>query len=149
MGYDDVIYKHLGGASKVEKYIAALWVHVQAYYCHPSLTSKVLVERMPGIKHYKGKDLSDRKLSKMKKETVNDLDGADLMLYMSGNCNRCSTGGGKAYKGSVCNSEDKYKQSICRYGRSQARTASTLAHEIGHNLGMRLILFTYSPHIQA
>ena len=53
-------------------------------YCHSSLGSKVLVERLPGIKHYAGKTLvaSGAKLSEMFDLTVSDIGSADLMLYM-------------------------------------------------------------------
>ena len=46
--------------------------------------SKVLVERLPGIKHYAGKTLvaSDDKLNEMFDLTASDIGSADLMLYM-------------------------------------------------------------------
>jgi hypothetical protein len=48
------------------------------------LGSKVLVERLPGIKHYVGRTLvaSGAKLSEMFGSTVSDIGSADLMLYM-------------------------------------------------------------------
>ena len=55
IGYDDGILGHLKSASEVEKYIGNIWTHVQAYYCHPSLGSKVKVERVGAIKHIEGK----------------------------------------------------------------------------------------------
>ena len=46
--------------------------------------SKVLVERLPGIKHYAGKTLvaSGAKLEEMFALTASDIGSADLMLYM-------------------------------------------------------------------
>ena len=32
--------------------------HPQVYFRHPSLTSKIYIERLPGMKHYKGIDLN-------------------------------------------------------------------------------------------
>ena len=75
----------MGGASQAEAYIAATWPHIQVSYCHSSLGSKVLVEKLAGIKHYAGKDLeaSSAKLQEMFTDTANDLGSADLMLYMA------------------------------------------------------------------
>jgi len=50
VGYDDGFKTKVGGTSQAEEYIAATWPHIQASYCHSSLGSKVLVERLPGIK---------------------------------------------------------------------------------------------------
>ena len=55
MGYDDGILGHLKSASEVENYIGKIWTHVQAYYCHPSLGSKVQVDRVGAITHIAGK----------------------------------------------------------------------------------------------
>ena len=120
-------------------YIAAAWVHIQAYYCHPTLGSKVLVERLPGMKHYPGVDLSDKKLTKMHAHSRDDLGDADLMLYVEfdPSCAYCTFGGGRAYIGEICvNGYDWLKQSINLYGTSHALIAESMAHEIGHNLGM-------------
>ena len=75
---------HLGGASETEAYIASIWTHLQVNYCHSTLGSKVLVERLPGIKHYAGMNLKadGAGLQSMYSNTENDLNGADLMLYM-------------------------------------------------------------------
>ena len=95
---------------------------------------------MPGIKHYRDVDLSDRDLQKMYSHTERDLDGADLMMYIGGSkCKRCSSGGGIAYMRAVCQNQkrsQKYKQGISLWGQSHASVADTVAHEIGHNLGM-------------
>ena len=84
VGYDDGFKTKVGGTSQAEAYIAATWPHIQVSYCHSSLGSKVLVERLPGIKHYAGKTLvaSGAKLSEMFDLTVSDIGSADLMLYM-------------------------------------------------------------------
>ena len=44
----------LESAENVEAYIASIWTHLQTNYCHSTLGSKVLVERLAGIKHYSG-----------------------------------------------------------------------------------------------
>merc|ERR1712223_1015832 len=140
VGYDDGVKNELGGKSKVEAYIAAIWTHMQVNYCHKSLGSKVLVERLPGIKHYKGMKLKGdgNSLRKMQSHTVSDLGSADLMLYIGYNGPNYLQGGGIAYKPAVCEptSYNKYKQSINVYGTSHSHMGALLAHEVGHNLGM-------------
>ena len=129
----------LGGASQTEAYIASIWTHLQANYCHSSLGSKVLVERLPGIKHYAGMNLKPdaASLQSMFTNTENDLNGADLMVYIGFNLAGRIHGGGMAYLGIACeNGRDRLKQSISCYGTSHSAMGETLAHEVGHNLGM-------------
>ena len=143
VGYGDNIMNHLGGSSQTEAYIDSIWPHLQMNYCHSSLGSKVLVERLPGIKHYSGMNLKPNgaSLVSMFTNTVNDLNGADLMLYMGFNGAGFSSGGGIAYRGAVCKNDvyyyNKFKQSINGYGSSHSAMGELLAHEVGHNLGMR------------
>ena len=129
----------MGGASKAEAYIAATWPHIQVSYCHSSLGSKVLVEKLAGIKHYAGKDLvaSGAKLQEMFTDTVNDLGSADLMLYMAYDTAYYGTVG-IAWSPVVCNpsGSNKYKSSINEWRKTHSEAAHVMAHEIGHNLGM-------------
>ena len=70
-------------SSQTEAYIASIWTHLQMNFCHPSLGSKVLVERLPGIKHYSGMNLRADVASLISMYTnTENLNGADLMLYM-------------------------------------------------------------------
>ena len=74
--------------------------------------SKVLVERLPGIKHYAGKTLvaSGEKLREMFDLTVSDIGSADLMLYMGYDTAYYGVVG-IAYKPAVCDPSyyNKYK----------------------------------------
>ena len=85
MGYGENFRTAVGGNYQAEAYIAAIWPHLQVNYCHGSLGSKVLIERLPGIKHYVGKYLNMQSLPSMYYETVRDRGSADLMLYMGYN----------------------------------------------------------------
>jgi len=140
VGYDDRFLNHYGGLKNLAMMrIVYSWVHIQAYYCHYSLGSKVKVQLLTPIKHYEGVSLPDSSsasLSKMRVHTENDIGNADLMLYMGLKCTDCQWGGGRAYTGVVCTSADKLKHSVNMYGTSPAMLAESMAHEIGHNLGM-------------
>ena len=129
----------MGGASKAEAYIASTWPHIQVSYCHSSLGSKVLVERLTGIKHYAGKNLvaSSAKLEEMFTDTANDLGSADLMLYMAYDTEYYGTVG-IAWSPVVCDPSgaNKYKSSINEWRQTHVAAAHVMAHEIGHNLGM-------------
>ena len=103
--------------------------------------SKVLIERLPGIKHYAGITLKAdiESVEKMFSHTTEDLGSADLMLYMGFNKPNIKSGGGIAYLGAVCLESEEHikdKLSINCYGTSHSAMGELLAHEIGHNLGM-------------
>ena len=136
VGYDNGIKNHLGGAAQAEAYIASIWTHLQVNFCHHSLGSKVLIERLPGIKHYPA--IKPYCLHCMYADTENDLGSADLMLYMAMNNPNSISGGGIAHLALVCNNDPndkKKKQSINNYGYSHSWQGELLAHELGHNLG--------------
>jgi len=145
VGYDDGILGHLKSASEVEKYIQKIWPHVQAYFCHASLGSKVQVERAAGIKHYKGKSLkcdpeaaAQASLKGMEATTMADLGDANLMLYFGFIGAGYPQGGGIGNRAAVC-APKQYSygvHSINCYGSSIPQMGELLAHEIGHNLGM-------------
>lgn len=103
--------------------------------------SKVLIERLSGIKHYAGITLKGdmESVEKMFSHTAEDLGSADLMLYMGFNKPYVKSGGGIGYVGAVCLESEEYienKFSINCYGTSYSAMGELLAHEIGHNLGM-------------
>jgi len=147
VGYDNTYLNHFNGNHLSAKgYVTLTWAHIQAYYCQPSLGSKIYVERLPGIKHY-NEDLpgddNHKALKIMLPHTEKDLGSADLMLYMGLNCNgpapACPWGGGRVSAiGIVCKDSawNKYKQSINNWGSSYAMLGESMAHEIGHQLGI-------------
>ena len=91
-------------ASAVDNYIASVWTHVQTNFCHQTLGSKVLVEKLNGNKYYSGISLAgdDMSLMKMFQHTKNDLGNADLMLYFGHIGSNYPSGGGIAYEPVVC-----------------------------------------------
>ena len=84
-------------------------------YCHSTLGSKVLIERLPGIKHYAGITLGGDTancLQCMYANTENDIGSADLMLYMGFIGPNYSSGGGIAYLATVCEGDSYRKLEI-------------------------------------
>ena len=59
MAYDN---SFKNSVSNKEKYVNALWTHIQANYCHYTLTSKVKVVRMGGLIHV-NKDMTDTSIA--------------------------------------------------------------------------------------
>ena len=54
VGYLDGYYNYFeGNIEVIENQIAKAWVHVQAWFCHESLGTKISVERV-STKHYPG-----------------------------------------------------------------------------------------------
>ena len=143
VGYDKSFHDRLGGTTQAEDYIAASWVHLQTYYCHYSLGSFVLVERLPNIKYYEKVKIQDNKrstLDQMFDHTTKDIGDADLMVYLGYKPNQCpNCVSGLAYKSKICKTDKnsiKKKCSINLHVNHHTLTAKTMAHEIGHNLGM-------------
>ena len=99
MAYD-ISFKN--GVQNIRRYINALWTHLQANYCHYTLTSKVKVVRMGELIHINKNmnDASGQTLHDFAKNTEAILDGAHLVVYLGV---KSSWGyGGMAYVGTVC-----------------------------------------------
>ena len=100
-----------GSTSQVENNIKSVWTHLQANFCHSSLGSKVLVERLPGIKYYAGEWIDMESIGcsftmiegNMEKYIEADLNGADLMAFVGTAGVGWGEWGGKAFIGSICN----------------------------------------------
>jgi len=139
-GYDDGFLAKVGGtAAAAEAYIKSSLPHFQVHYCHESLGTKIVIQRLGSIKHYSGRSLqaSGAKLEEMFETTKEELGTADLMMYMGFDNDYYGTVG-IAYGKSVCShpSGTKYKQSINEHRKTHAEAGHVIAHEIGHNIGM-------------
>merc|ERR1712008_667614 len=139
VGYDTLFLAQFDDADAAEEYIDGVWTHLQTNYCHDTLTSSVLIERLDGINLYDvDLETDSDSLESMYDTTVADIGDADLMLYFAYVGDGYSQGGGIAYVGATCEASyyNHYKQSINGYGSDESSMGELLAHEIGHNLGM-------------
>jgi len=138
-GYDDGFFYKVGGsAAAAEAYIKSTMPHIQVFYCHASLGTKIHVQLLDGIKHYQGRSLqaTGDKLKEMWSTTTSDLGSADLMMYM-GYENEYYGVVGIAWGKVVCEKGgDHYKESINEWRKTHAEAGQLIAHEMGHNLGM-------------
>ena len=139
-GYDEGFLDKTGSHDNAEAYIHSTMPHVQALYCHSSLGTKIQLEIVGEIKHYAGIYLwaTEVKEEEMREITEEDLGDADLMVYMGHNYEDPGPGG-VAYLGTAClpPNENAIKSSINEWGPHHSDMGQTIAHEIGHNLGMR------------
>merc|ERR1712086_615751 len=139
VGYDTLFLAQFDNEDAAEEYIDGVWTHLQTNYCHETLTSSVLIERLNGINLYDvDLETDSDSLESMYDSTVADIGDADLMLYFAYVGDGYSQGGGIAYVGATCEASyyNHYKQSINGYGSDESSMGELLAHEIGHNLGM-------------
>merc|ERR1712172_402987 len=139
VGYDTLFLAQFDDEDAAEEYIDGVWTHLQTNYCHVTLTSSVLIERLDGINHYDVDPETDSaSLQSMYDTTAADIGDADLMLYFAYVGDGYASGGGIAYVGVTCINSyyNQYKQSINGYGSDESSMGELLAHEIGHNLGM-------------
>merc|ERR1711935_1245565 len=139
VGYDTLFLAQFDDEDAAEEYIDGVWAHLQTNYCHDTLTSSVLIERLDGINLYDvDLETDSDSLESMYDSTVADISDADLMLYFAYVGDGYSQGGGIAYVGATCEASyyNHYKQSINGYGSGESSMGELLAHEIGHNLGM-------------
>merc|ERR1739844_796269 len=139
VGYDTLFLAQFDDEDAAEEYIDGVWTHLQTNYCHVTLTSSVLIERLDGINIYDvDLETDSASLQSMYDTTAADIGDADLMLYFAYVGDGYASGGGIAYVGVTCEASyyNKYKQSINGYGSDESSMGELLAHEIGHNLGM-------------
>ena len=122
-GYDDGFRTKVGGDAQAKAYIEASLPHVQASYCHASLGSKLVIQRIGDIKYYQGRSLqaTGAKLQEMWDTTAAELQGADLMMYMGYEESYYGTVG-IAWGKVVCihPSANKYKESINEWRNTHA-----------------------------
>ena len=98
------------GVTNIEKYINALWTHLQANYCHYTLKSKVKMEKFGSPSHV-DKDMLDTlglTLNDFATGTETEIsNGAHLVAYLGYKSDDPTLGfSGLAWVGQVCRNSD-------------------------------------------
>jgi len=111
--------------------------HVQTYYCHHSLGTKVKFNRVTNFKHVRDTWMnSSPQYNNLRSVASRERGNADLILMFSG----YSGGGGDGWAGlawvsSVCaTKQNAYNMNL--WTQDALVTAWVAAHETGHSLGM-------------
>ena len=142
VGYDDSFNNDLGSASAAAAYLDSVFTHVQTFYCHATLGSKIQIERDGDYTHHAGQTWKAEPDSGSLDGPIKDItyassSNAHLFVYL---CKDPQSWGviGLAWVGTLCgpNSWKGYKASINEKRNSAVKTAEVVAHEMGHNLGM-------------
>ena len=120
VAYDDSFKEQMkGDITAIEKYWLRAQAHLQALFCLPSFNTKVEIERVDDIKHFKrtvhgaNEDVTEEQKNvteERKKFTEENLDGnADLLVYMAKdntpNANQPGDTIGRAYHRAACNND--------------------------------------------
>ena len=133
------MYK-LGSKEKIETYWNAALVHIQTRYCHPSLGTKIKIQRVGDFVHLKKRSLraDDNNLISMYGLTEGIVsDEADLLVTLTWDYISSEGVIGTAYVRSVCASnidEGHLKQSINEWQQSTAEFGA-VSYTL-HNLAM-------------
>ena len=88
---------------------------------------------MKGAKFIRSSDLEDGS-SSLQRILRNSIIETNLYVFLTVNDSEFDYG--RAYRGTICNGNRRYPATWNRYHSSHYDTASTVAHEIGHTLGM-------------
>jgi len=148
IGYGDLFKQKVANP---EQYIRNGMAHAQAYYCHSSFGSQIdlhypIIEHVPGF-NFRSRASDDTSSkwewddleSRMRKLTADTLGDMDLRVYVGYDTDQGDRVSGIASVGVVCESSgyNPAKWSINEYAERVSSFGSTVAHEMGHNLGLR------------
>ena len=137
--YNTPLLTKMGSQDKVLKLVNSVMTHVQAYYCHSSLGSKVRLQQSAGsgVKYYKEADwiVSEDTLKRLAEIAETDLAKSKANLFVGLTYDDKSNNVGLAWGKAVCMHRD-WCNSINAWDPDMTTFANTVAHEIGHNLGM-------------
>ena len=112
--------KKLGSKDKIIEYWNAAAPHLQAKFCHPSLGTKIKIDRIGDFVYAEGKTIKAQysDLQIMMPFTKQNLEGADLMVHLCSDPNYCPLSPGYTYAGMACNDYDAAKQVLIEWRES-------------------------------
>jgi len=128
--------------SDAAAYLDSMFTHVQTFFCHDTLGSKIQLQRDGDYTHHSGQTWkADSDYGSLDGPimdiTYASSSNAHLFVYL---CKDPAFYGviGLAWVGTLCgpNSWKGYKASINEKRESAVSTAEVVAHEMGHNMGM-------------
>jgi len=132
--------KRHGGTAYANGFLLRAQVHLQAAYCYPTLGWKIRIDAKSGYTLRSSEEITNLRANRRGLESLKPVNekylrrggGAELVAY----CVDGNPTTGVAYTSVACDPNSKLKYSINEYSESAAEFGATLAHEIGHNLGM-------------
>jgi len=138
--YDKSIKEKLGSESAVIDYWNAAMPHIQARYCHASLGTQIKFERIGDFKYLDQKIVaSGDSLNAINSNAVQNIGSADLVVYMAHDESSLWGTIGIAWCPVICSSagSNGWKTSINEWRPESVSFGGLVAHEVGHNLGMK------------
>ena len=132
VGYDDTFNADLGSASAAATYLDSVFTHVQTFYCHASLGSKIQIEKDGDYTHHSGQTWTatgDNLDGPIMDITFASSSNAHLFVYL---CKDPEMWGviGIAWVGTLCgpNSWKGYKASINEKRQSAVSSAEVISN---------------------
>jgi len=138
--YDKSILAKLGSKDKVIAYWNAAAPHIQARYCHASLGTKIKFERIGNFEYLDQKIVaSSAGLEAVKPHAPKVIGSADLVVYMANDESSLWGTIGIAWCPVICGPSyhNAWKTSINEWRPDSISYGGLVAHEVGHNLGMK------------
>lgn len=135
-GYDKTMKKQMAAqGTTIGKWIDSVMAHVQSYYKHPTLPTKIMFKYDKKKTIFKNANWPNTDyLNQASQAGVEDNDpDVDLYAWFGKDKDYWGTVG-LAWVGGCCKTHDK--TSFNEWRKTAAATAMVLAHEMGHNFGM-------------